>query len=105
VRLRALTGRELRQRIDDGWRPWLVHIGPAHAFARAHLPGAIWVAGLDQLLPLLEAGDPVVLYGAGEADDLPRGWRPQLLAHATGPLWHYRGGLTEWREAGAPLEP
>jgi rhodanese-related sulfurtransferase len=105
VTLPRLTGHQLRDRLEAGWRPWLVHVGPADEFARGHLPGAVWIAGVEQLLTLLDTADPIVLYGAGPNDELIEAWSETLLADPGPPIWHYRGGLAEWRNVGAPLEP
>jgi rhodanese-related sulfurtransferase len=105
VTVPRLTGDRLRRGLDAGWRPWLVHVGPADEFGRAHLPGAVWIADVEQLRTLLDVGDPIVLYGAGPQDDLIEEWSEALLAHPGRSIWHYRGGVAEWRSAGAPLEP
>lgn len=103
---RTIAGPELRRRLATGWRPWVVHIGPVDGFTRAHVPGAIWVAGVEQLRPLLDAGDPVVLYPSS-GDDLTglHEWSLQLPATAGGTVWLYTGGLEEWRDAGHATEP
>jgi hypothetical protein len=105
VTLTRLTGDQLRGRLDAGWRPWLVHVGAAEEFARAHLPGAVWVADVELLRTLLDTGDPVVLYSAGQDDGLIEEWSATLPTDHGRSLWHYRGGLAEWRAVGAPLEP
>jgi hypothetical protein len=105
MRPRTIGGPELRRRLDTGWRPWLVHVGPVDGFARAHLPGAMWIAGVDQLRPLLDAGDPVVLYPSNEDLRLLREWSRQLAATPSGSVWLDTGGLNEWRAAGRSTEP
>jgi rhodanese-related sulfurtransferase len=105
VRLLELTGEQLRQRLAAGWRPWLVHVGTVDEFAEAHLPGAVRLPDLDHLLPLLETGDPVVLYGAGADHDRVTEWAGASTAHTTDLLWHYAEGLAEWTAAGGPVEP
>jgi rhodanese-related sulfurtransferase len=105
VKLPELSGEQLRQRLAAGWRPWLVHVGTADEFAAAHLPGAVWFPHLEHLIPLLQDGDPVVLYGAGAAHGRGSDLSSVLTSHASDHLWHYAEGLAEWQAAGHPLEP
>lgn len=101
-----IEGPELRRRLNTGWKPWLVHIGPVEGFTRAHLPGAMWVAGVEQLRPLLDADDPVVLYPSSRDDLRPlHEWGRQLVAAPCRSLWLYPGGLDEWRATGHATEP
>jgi rhodanese-related sulfurtransferase len=105
VTLPELTGKQLRQRLAAGWRPWLVHVGTASEFADAHLPGAVHLPAPEHLIPLLETGDPVVLYAVHADRERVVAWVDATGTHGNHLLWHYVEGLAGWMAAGFPVEP
>ena len=106
TRVKELSFREVKQRLDAGERFTLVDVREDNEWARGHLPGAIHLGkgvierDIEGKYPDLQT--ELVLYCGG-------GFRSALAADNLQKMGYTNvismdGGIRDWRERGYPLE-
>ncbi len=105
-----MTSAELQTRLQSPEAPRLLHVLPAEIHAATRIPGSLQAcvyetAFLDQVKTLIpRLTTPVVVYGAGGASLDAATAAEKLRAAGYNQVQAFEGGLTEWKEAGLPLE-
>ena len=100
--MKAITARELLERIDAGRAPTILDVRSAQEYERGHVPGAIlipfwkFISGHPEIPAALH--DPVVVYcGHG-----PRAYMAGSVLRARGfnCLIYLKGHMSGWAKAG-----
>ncbi len=102
--VRAITKEELKAKLDRGDDFKLVMVMEQWHYEAEHIPGSILMRPTQKAAELLSLDDEIVCYCSHSACSTSR--RAANLLERTGyqNVWHFDGGLDEWRDAGYPLE-
>lgn len=107
--LKTISIEELKNKIDDGEDIQIVDVrGKECCYNLGHVPGAISIPlnEFEERAPKeLKKSIPVIVYCGGVSCTLsPRA--AHLLTSQMGftTVAHYKGGITEWRNSGFPVE-
>lgn len=73
-------------------------------FDAEHIPGSFWVATREAAERLLDREDEIVTYCSDRACSASRMAARLLEKAGFKHVWHYEGGLEDWRSAGYPVE-
>ncbi|MEE9237088.1 MAG: rhodanese-like domain-containing protein [Thermoplasmata archaeon] len=100
----TISREELKARIDRGDNFKLVMTMNQWHFEAEHIPGSVWIADQGRAAELLDPTDEIVCYCSDRA--CSASIRAATLLEKAGykHVWHYDGGLDEWKEAGYPVE-
>ena len=99
----AISPAELNDRLASQDKPLLVDLRDPVEFRIAHVPGAVNIPqpDLDKHLPEIEGDRAVVLYCiVGRRTKLAE---QLLIDHDVPNVFHLKGGLTGWMDAGFPI--
>lgn len=100
-----LIGREeLKARLDRGDDFKLVMTMHHHEFEAAHIAGSVKVDSADDAIRELDPDDEIVVYCSDRACPGSRSAYEQLVQNGFKKVRHYEGGLSDWHNAGYPLE-
>lgn len=102
--VRNISREQLKARLDRGDDIKLVMSMNEWQFEAEHIPGSIWVADKERAERLLDPSDEIVTYCSDRACSASRMAAHLLEEAGYRHVWHYEGGLEEWRAAGYPLE-
>ncbi len=102
--VREVTKEELKEKIDRGDAFNLVMIMNEWHYDAEHIPGTIWVDTKEKALELLRPNEEIVCYCSDSTCALSRMACNLLEKAGYQHVFHYKGGLREWKEAGYPLE-
>jgi len=95
---------ELRRKIERGDRFQLAMALNEWHFEAARIPGSILVPTKQDALTKLRPEEEVVVY-CSDASCYSSRLCVEALERAGYPnVWHYKGGLRDWMDAGFPLE-
>ncbi|MDX1534552.1 MAG: rhodanese-like domain-containing protein [Thermoplasmata archaeon] len=99
-----LSVEELKTKIDRGDDFKLVMTMNEWHFEAEHIPGSIWVADKERAKALLDPQDEIVCYCSDRACAASRIVSHVLEKSGFPHVYHFDGGLKEWKEAGYPIE-
>lgn len=99
-----ITREDLKGMLDRGEDFKLVMAMNEWHFHAEHIPGSIWVADQARAAEYLEPDDRIVVYCSDRACSASAQAAYLLEKSGYQQVFHYEGGLEEWREAGYPLE-
>lgn len=105
-----MNARQLRERLAGSNPPVLVNVLPPEFHAARRIPGSVnacvyEIAFLDHVAALgLDAGQPIVVYGAGSGSHEAHAAAVKLLQAGYREVGEFTGGLDEWAAAGFALE-
>ena len=102
--VQILSAKELKAKIDRGDDFKLVMTMNQWHFEAEHIPGSLWVADRARAQELLDPEDEVVCYCSDRACAASRVVSNVLEKSGFQHVYHFDGGLQEWREAGYPIE-
>jgi len=102
--MNLITRQELKQKLDnnDDFKLAMV-LGEWH-FRAAHIPGSIHIDGPETAAKMLGRGDEIVVYCSNEACLASRFAYEQLVANGYTNVRRYAQGISDWMEAGYPIE-
>lgn len=102
--MNEITAEELRTKLDRGDQFRLVMTLGELAFQGKHIPGSIDLHDPDGLLAELDPDEEIVVYCSDRL--CPASQMAYFLLENNGykNVWRFSGGLTEWEQAGYPLE-
>lgn len=97
---------ELRAKLERGDSFKLVMALHVWGFEKKHIPGslALDIYHMSEALEKLEPEEEIVIYCTGGPCPASRFAYKWLEARGYRCLRHYAGGLSEWEDAGYPLE-
>ena len=75
-----------------------------HQFEVAHIPGSVKVDSVDDAVRELDHNDEIVVYCSDRACVASRIAYENLVQNGFKKVGHYDGGLSDWDDAGYPLE-
>lgn len=102
--VREISKEELWEKIERGDPLKLVMAMDELHYEAEHIPGSIWVDTQEKALELLRPNEEIVCYCSDSACAISR-MACQLLEKAGyRHVFHYKGGLRDWKAAGYPLE-
>ncbi len=101
----ATIGRdELKAKLDAGADVKLVMSLQRWAFEALHIPGSLHFDTPEELLEALEPDDEIIVYCSDPACVGSRFAYKKLVDRGYTNVRRYAGGLSDWQEAGYPLE-
>ena len=102
--VRAITRDELKAKIDRRENFRLCMALSEWLFEACHIPGSILIPTTAVALRELRPEEEIVLYCSDDACYSSGAAAASLERAGYRRLWHYKGGLRDWSEAGYPLE-
>ncbi|MFQ5907600.1 MAG: rhodanese-like domain-containing protein [Thermoplasmata archaeon] len=99
-----LSAQELKAKIDRGDNFKLVMTMNEWHYEAEHIPGSFWVADKDRAQALLDPDDEIVCYCSDRSCSASRVVSNVLEKSGFQHVYHFDGGLQEWRKAGYPIE-
>ena len=104
TKMNLISREELKVKLDrkDEFK-LVMALGEWH-FRAAHIPSSIHIEGPDAAAKLLELDDEIVVYCSNEACLASRIAYEQLVAHGYTNVRRYAQGISDWMEAGYPIE-
>jgi rhodanese-related sulfurtransferase len=102
--MNLISREELKAKLDRGDDFKLVMAMGEWAFKMAHIPGSINISNMDQAERLLALDDEIVIYCAGGSCPASPAAYHYLVSHGFTNVRRYAGGITDWQEAGYPVE-
>jgi rhodanese-related sulfurtransferase len=102
--MKEMTRDELKAKLDRGERFDLVMTLGEFAFRGKHIPGSLNLHEPEDLLAKLDPQQETVVYCSDRL--CPSSIMAYHFLDSRGytKLWRYSGGLSEWEQAGYPLE-
>ncbi len=102
--VRMITRDDLKAKLDRGDDFRLVMVMERWHYEAEHIPGSILCESPKKAMKLLSPEDEIICYCSHSACSTSRR-AANLLEKAGYPhVFHYDGGLEEWKDAGYPLE-
>lgn len=95
---------ELKAKLDAGADMRLVMSLQRWAFEALHIPGSLHFDTPEELLAALEPDDEIIVYCSDPACVGSRFAYKKLVESGYTNVRRYAGGLSDWQEAGYPLE-
>ena len=102
--MELIDREELKARLDRGDDFKLVMTMHQHQFEAAHIAGSVKVDSVDDAIRELDPDDEIVVYCSDRACAASRKAYEQLVQNGFKKVRHYEGGLSDWQNAGYPLE-
>lgn len=102
--IRTIDRDQLKEKIErgDGFR--LVMALGDWAFQAKHIPGSIHFATVEEALDVLAKDEEIVVYCSDPACVASRFAYRSLVDNGYTNVTRYAGGLSDWEDAGYPLE-
>jgi len=104
MEIKTISRDELKAKIDRGDDFELVMTLNEWAFDAAHIPGSINISSVEAGARLLKPADTIVVYCSDEACVASQMAYRALTEGGYGNVRRYAGGLSDWSDAGYPLE-
>ena len=95
---------DLKAKLDTGADIKLVMSLQRWAFEALHIPGSLHFDTPEELLAALDTDDEIVVYCSDPACVGSRFAYKKLVDSGYANVRRYAGGLSDWEEAGYPLE-
>jgi rhodanese-related sulfurtransferase len=104
ARMNLISRQELKEKLDkhDDFKLVMV-LGEWH-YRAAHIPSSLHIGGPDDATKLLELNDEIVVYCSNEACLASKIAYEQLVAHGYTNVRRYAQGISDWMDAGYPIE-
>lgn len=102
--MNEISAQELKTKLDRGDQFRLVMTLGDLAFQGKHIPGSIDLHDPEALLAELDPEDEIVVYCSDRLCPASMMAYHFLVDRGYQHVWRFSGGLTEWQQAGYPLE-
>src|SRR6266568_6742625 len=102
--MQLISREELKRRLERGDPLTVVMTLPEADFKLKHIPGSIWCHSLRDAGRLFSPDDQIVVYSSCPECPASQVATRKLEEHGYKHIWHYRGGVVDWEDAGYPLE-
>jgi rhodanese-related sulfurtransferase len=102
--MNLISREELKEKLDRGDKFKLVNALGEWAFNAKHIPGSINISKIEDARKILDPNDDIVIYCSNPSCiDSVIGY--QLLTNmGYNKVRRYAGGITDWEQAGYPME-
>ena len=102
--MELISRDELKEKLDRGDDFKLVMVLGEWAFRAKRIPGSIHVDSLEKGQEVLSLDEEIIVYCAGPDCIASQAAYHMLVDNGFTHVKRFAGGLTEWEEAGYPLE-
>jgi rhodanese-related sulfurtransferase len=102
--MKVISREELKAKLDRGDDFKLIMTLDRQAFDRAHIPGSLHFNSIHEAAEQLDPDDEIVVYCAHELCASSINAYATLRNNGFKNIYRFAGGLTEWQDAGYPLE-
>ncbi len=102
--MRTISREELKEKLDRGDDFKLVMTLGEFAFHMAHIPGSLNITSMEQTQGLLSQEDEIVVYCSNVDCIASQAAYRNLVNSGYQDVRRYAGGVSDWQEAGYPLE-
>jgi rhodanese-related sulfurtransferase len=102
--MNLISRDELKEKLDRGDDFKLVMVLGDWAFQAKHIPGSINVSRIQDAVRTLDVDDEIVVYCSDEACVASQAAYRLLERRGYKNFRRYAGGLSDWEDAGYPLE-
>lgn len=102
--MNTISREELKEKLDRGDDFKLVMTLGEWAYRLSHIPGSISVTNFEQAAELLKPDDEIVVYCSDALCIASQAAYRYLEESGYHNVRRYSGGLSDWQEAGYPLE-
>lgn len=102
--MKVISKEELKEKIERGDDFRLIMALDRHAYEQMHIPGSLHFESIDEAAKQLGPHDEVVVYCSNPLCPVSVQAYRTLEKHGFTNVYRYAGGITEWVEAGYPLE-
>lgn len=102
--VQTIEREELRRTLASGCSLRLVMCLPEWEFLAKRIPGSIRFDTPDEMLASFRAADEIVVYCTNADCLASQAAYRRLVEHGFSNVRRYVGGLSDWEEAGLPLE-
>lgn len=102
--MNIITKEELREKLERGDAMRLLMALDRNAFEQLRIPGSIHFSSMDEAARQLAPDEAIVIYCSNPLCPVSVQAYRALERRGFTNLYRYAGGITEWMEAGYPLE-
>lgn len=102
--METISREELKTKLERGDDFKLVMTLAEWAYQMSHIPGSLNITSMPAAQELLKPDDEIVVYCSDELCIASRAAYMYLTANGYNNVRRYSGGLSEWEDAGYPLE-
>lgn len=102
--MKVISKEELREKIERGDNFRLIMALDRHAFDQMHIPGSINFENMEDAAKQLDPQEEIIVYCSNPLCPVSVQAYRTLEKHGFANVYRYPGGITEWAEAGYPLE-
>ena len=102
--MEVIDREELKEKLDRGDEFKLVMVLSEWAFQAKHIPGSLNINDPKRATELLKPDDEIVLYCSADTCAASKYAYHLLTRKGYKHVRRYSGGITDWEDAGYPLE-
>lgn len=102
--MNVISKEELREKIERGDNFRLIMALDRHAFDQMHIPGSVHFEDMEEAAKELDPREEIVVYCSNPLCPVSVQAYRTLERHGFTNVYRYPGGITEWAEAGYPME-
>jgi rhodanese-related sulfurtransferase len=103
IRMKLIAREELKQALDQK-SVKLIFVQGDWQYRTMHIPGSINLHSEEEALRALKPSDNIVVYCVNDICPISVSAYNFLVDHGFKNVRRYAGGLTDWNQAGYPLE-
>lgn len=102
--MNVISKEDLYEKMQRGDRFRLIMALDRRAYEKMHIPGSLHFETMDEAAEQIEPDEEVIVYCSNPLCPVSVQAYRALQKRGFSNLYRYAGGLTEWMEAGYPLE-
>jgi rhodanese-related sulfurtransferase len=102
--MNVISREELKEKLDRGDEFKLVMVLGDWAYRAKHIPGSLNISRIQDAANILSVDDEIVVYCSDEACVASQAAYRLLVDRGFENVRRYAGGLSDWEDAGYPLE-
>ena len=103
IEMKLIAREELKQALDKN-SVKLIFVQGDWQYRTVHIPGSINIHSEEEALRMLKPSDNIVVYCVNDICPISVSVYNFLVDHGYKNVRRYAGGLTDWNQAGYPLE-
>lgn len=101
--MKTLNATEVKNRINQNSKVYLVNTLSASAFQKMHIPNSLNINSMETASQLFDKKDEIIVYCSDVNCMASYYAYKQLEMAGYTNVWRFAGGLREWSEKGFPL--
>ncbi len=102
--IKLISREELKEKLDRGDNFKLVNALGEWAFNAKHIPGSINISRIQDARKMLDPNDDIVIYCSNPSCIASIIGYQHLARMGYNKVRRYAGGISDWEEAGYPME-